>query len=245
MVSRNWPVKTESQPTIAKLNVIFRRKRNGSRGRNISKGSCVGKTVSHVTNAHPTHSQTTQAWLKAAIREAGKVSKKAKKNQKTHLSLAAKCRTESFHNDCWASGDMLFRKFCRDNVGWKHVDVCKNHLWSLTRRNMMRHTISNGNTGIKGTERALDVQVLQNRWTKTGQMRAGWQRMRSRGQTEPGSPLWMRCLTPTHTWCAAACGQRRLWRWKCAVCGYLLVKKECELGKTQRTRRRVHKMTVS
>lgn len=61
----------------------------------------------------PTHSQTTQARIKTATREAGEV----------NLSLAAKYWAELLHNDCWASGDMLFHKFRRVNVGWKHVDV--------------------------------------------------------------------------------------------------------------------------
>lgn len=53
MILRNCPVKRESlfwTRTIAELNVRFSRKRKDSRGRNISKGGCVGITVSHVTN---------------------------------------------------------------------------------------------------------------------------------------------------------------------------------------------------
>lgn len=99
--------------TIVKLNVRFRRKRNDSRGRSISKGGCVGKTVSHVTNTPvPLANNASPDQYSYSRSRRGQL-KKTK--HETHLSLAAKYRAEPFNNDCWASGDVL--------IGWKHVHV--------------------------------------------------------------------------------------------------------------------------
>ncbi len=35
-----------------------------------------------------------------------------------------------FSDDSYASGDVLFCKFCQHAVDWKHVDACKDHLRS-------------------------------------------------------------------------------------------------------------------
>lgn len=62
----------------------------------------------------------------------------------------------------------------------------------------MRHTLSNGNTGIKGKERALDKQVLQNRWMEIWLMQAGWRRMSSRGHRLPRVNVLFNAHAPMH-----------------------------------------------
>lgn len=47
--------------------------------------------------------------------------------QLQNLLLTSKYRGERFPIYIYASGDMLFSKFCQHDVDWWCVDVCKDH----------------------------------------------------------------------------------------------------------------------
>lgn len=78
---------------------------------------------------------------------------KRQKNYKT-CYFSQTYRAERFPSDFYASGDLLFCKFCQNNVDWKHADACKGHLWSLAyvknEEDTVLHTLSHGRISVKG-----------------------------------------------------------------------------------------------
>lgn len=58
------------------------------------------------------------------------------KKKLRNLLLRQKHRAERFLKDFYTSGEMLFCKFCQQNVDWKHVDTYKEHLRSKNRKTL-------------------------------------------------------------------------------------------------------------
>ncbi len=87
----------------------------------VTFGACLSRQFTESSNSWHKH-----------IQQQKSLGKGLRVTAKLMLALQCKLRNSSItpKNDFYASGDVLFCKFCQHAVDWKHVDVCKDHLQS-------------------------------------------------------------------------------------------------------------------